>query len=116
MVHFYVNNALNSRKRAQYNIDAYNWNHFVFTYFRPEGFGIWTYYLTSRNVQYYDYGDYSSITIRYNYWTAPAGVKLSKIFFCTFDERADYLPENIKQNVKLQNGLMGFIGNYKYLI
>ena len=108
LVHFYVNNALNSRKRAQYNIDAYNWNHFVFTYFRPEGFGIWTYYLTSRNVQYYDYGDYSSITIRYNYWTAPAGVKLSKIFFCTFDERADYLPEKYKTECKTAEWLDGF--------
>ena len=88
MVHFYLNGNLNSRKRAEANINAYNWNHFVFTYFYARQYGGYTYYLTSRNVQYYYYGE--SIKIQYGYYPAPAGVILSKIIFCTFDENVNY--------------------------
>ena len=88
MVIFYVNDKQSSTKRAEYIMDSYNWNHFVFTYFyaldsdRYKGY---TYYLTLRNVQYYDYGDYSSIKIRHGNWAAPADVTLSQIIFCNYD-------------------------------
>ena len=106
MVHFYVGGGLNSKKRAEANINAYNWNHFVFTYFNARQYGGYTYYLTSRNVQYYYYGE--SIKIQYGYYPAPAGVILSKIIFCTFDENVNYGNELFKKECKTAEWLDGF--------
>ena len=111
MVIFYVNDKQSSTKRAEYNMDSYNWNHFVFTYFyaldsdRYKGY---TYYLTLRNVQYYDYGDYSSIKIRHGNWAAPADVTLSQIIFCNYDENVKYGSTIFQDGCKKAEWLDGF--------
>ena len=86
VIKFYVNNVESSYTIYSNNarIVPYNWNHFVFIYFKRIN-GDYSYYLTFRNDQYQSYPN-SNNRIEYNYWVAPANVFLSKIVFCSAEE------------------------------
>ena len=106
IVKFYVGNSMYS-KGAENNIDLYNWNHFVLTYFYALEYKGYTYYLTSRNSQYYYGGDYN-IKIRYSYWSAPANVILSQIIFCTYDPNVKVGKQILRNECKKAEWLDGF--------
>ena len=106
MIKFYdANNNIYSRS-AENNIDTYNWNHFVLTYFYALNYKGYTYYLTLRNAQFFNYG--SSIKISYGSWGAPANVKLSQIIFCNYDENLQVGKTILRNECKKAKWLDGF--------
>ena len=106
MVNFYVGNSIYS-KGAENNIDPYNWNHFVLTYFYALEYKGYTYYLTFRNNQYYNGGNYN-IKIYYSNWSAPKDVILSQIIFCTYDENLKVGKQILRNECKKAEWLDGF--------
>ena len=107
---------MNKVAQSTYNyqllsIQKYNWNHLFLSYFKRSA-GAYNYYLAYKN-DYYNYANY-------NYWTAPSGVTLSKIIFCTMDDN-DNIDDYLKSVCKSAKWLDGFyrklqIFDLKYII
>ena len=104
---FYVNKVAQSTYNYQLlSIQKYNWNHFFLSYFKRSA-GAYNYYLAYKN-DYYNYVNYNTNNIiTYNYWTAPSGVTLSKIIFCTMDDN-DNIDDYLKSVCKSAKWLDGF--------
>ena len=111
LIKFYNNGVLSSPRYSIIisPIDAYNWNHFVLTYFYSVYRGFYTYYLTLRNEQYV-YCDYENdnYQIRYDYWEGYSNVVLSQIIFCTYDDSDLSYAKSIFGNCKNAQWLDGF--------
>ena len=104
IIKFYVNKVETSAIAYPIpKIQNYNWNHFIFIYFKRAD-GTFSYYLTFKNDQY----SYSSGNnkIDFGYWNAPPNVFLNKIIFCTKEENEifdDYI-NSICKNAEWLDG------------
>jgi hypothetical protein len=108
MIVFFSGNSIYTRN-AENNIDLYNWNHFVLTYFYSLESSGYTYYLTLRNSQFYYVGGYNGIKINYKNWNVPANnIVLSQIMFCNFDENLKVGKQKLRDECKKAEWLDGF--------
>ena len=118
MVSFYVGNAERKGYITDATIDINNWSHFILTYYQKVDGG-YTYYYTSRNYRYFTDGSKDNELLDPILWTAPPGVELTQIIFCTMDEKVTYGKTFFQEGCKKAEWLDGFyrklqIFNLKY--